>query len=939
MLRDAHLTPEDIEILTSIGADVAQEPERIASHLEECGECRALLLDRFRKGDVLGNLRSAVRNMPTGSCPDPGVWTEVAAGLSSPEGNGELLDHLASCDFCGRTFAQAVFDLSVAISPEESAFVEGLPSSRVSTQRELAARMSVTPASPAKRRTIRVNVWGPLAASLAALPIIALFFWYKRDPAPPFDLLATAYTEQRTLALRWPRARQAPLRLSRGGSAGAATPTALMEGELLIRRGLERHPSDPAWLQAQARAALLEWRFDDAIQLLRQALNLQPRSADLLADLATAHFERAEAFSRAQDYGAAADLLGQALQIRPVNGTDLFNLALVYERLNFLREAKKTWMDFLRVESSGAWADEAREHLDSVKRKLEQSGRSTHGNADEDLMQKPGSWFSNAAGENPAGMVIRHGDRWLMDLAACRQSGEEMSLLARSVQENQTGDRSAADHSRRAEHLFRLAACPAGWMRSALEQTYALQRKSDGATCLSEINRNATDIMASRYSWIRGQFRVQEAVCADMDGNSKRAAKAAAQAVLEATAANYPTLYLRAIGIRAASLSGLGQRREAWQIDLTGLTAYWNGDFPPIRAQQFYSDIMLNSEASHRWFLAVAAGREAAEASAGQPNRAVEGMVRTRLAEYELRAGLLPESERELAAARGIFQALPDTDTNRMYSAWGAIGLAALDGQRGLPQRALERLGPIKSQLNHVSNELVAARFLRTKAFLLRSIGKYDESERNLAAAAALGETRLPTINGVRDRMFWQRDMTEVYRDLVDAYERRGAAREAFDLWEWYRKSPLRAVSQSSLKSVHPDLTKIFRGGVGDTIPSARLTGLPSDQMILSYAVLADSVMIWIADSHEFFHTRVRVDAAQVGNLARRFARSCGDRASSAAEVRESGRALAALVIAPVMGNLIRGRVLRIETDGDLSRVPFQALPLDDGTILGSSLG
>jgi tetratricopeptide (TPR) repeat protein len=191
---------------------------------------------------------------------------------------------------------------------------------------------------------------------------LGLLFFQQR---PIEDLLATAYTEQRTLELRIPKAAYAPVRLVRG--SGDRSP-ALLEGVARIARELEKDPGSSVLLQAMGRANLLAWDYDAAIGNFERALKVQPDSPSLMTDLASAYFERAEANHDAAGYGAAADLLSRALKASPDEPVAIFNRAIVYERMHQSDRAIEDWQRYLRVDSDGSWAPEARKRLTEVER-------------------------------------------------------------------------------------------------------------------------------------------------------------------------------------------------------------------------------------------------------------------------------------------------------------------------------------------------------------------------------------------------------------------------------------------------------------------------------------------------------------------------------------------------------------------------------------------
>src|SRR5260370_25336679 len=98
--------------------------------------------------------------------------------------------------------------------------------------------------------------WAYAAAAAIVLGVVAWMFFVWQHVSSPAELLASAYSELRTLEPRIPLARFGPMRLERAGSGGSRmnTPPPLSEAEARISRPLNTNPADPVWLSPKARA-------------------------------------------------------------------------------------------------------------------------------------------------------------------------------------------------------------------------------------------------------------------------------------------------------------------------------------------------------------------------------------------------------------------------------------------------------------------------------------------------------------------------------------------------------------------------------------------------------------------------------------------------------------------------------------------------------------
>jgi tetratricopeptide (TPR) repeat protein len=207
--------------------------------------------------------------------------------------------------------------------------------------------------------------WLAIAAILVATVAGALLL-LRPNEGRAARLLAEASEQQRTSELRFPDAAYAPIRLERG--AASSRPAALLEAQDIIESASARSPEDAHWLQLKGRLACLQRKYDDAIAALTSARRLRPQDPSVAADLAAAHFERAQARDDAGDYSRSLDTLTEAIALDARSPLLRFNRAIVYEHLKKPAEAMAEWNEFLRLEPSGGWAGEARSRLAELQK-------------------------------------------------------------------------------------------------------------------------------------------------------------------------------------------------------------------------------------------------------------------------------------------------------------------------------------------------------------------------------------------------------------------------------------------------------------------------------------------------------------------------------------------------------------------------------------------
>ena len=187
-------------------------------------------------------------------------------------------------------------------------------------------------------------------------------------------LCAHSPTQSRIFDLRMPAAGFAevtPPTHLRGGSA-SREPARLLEAQARIQRWLESAPQDAHWLQLEARADILEEKFDPAIDILDRLLAARPADAGLLLDDASAYFQRGQATGSESDRGAALEKLRRADELAPGDPVVLFNEAVAMEDRGQSMSAVETWNRYLRFERDPRWLAEGRRRLQALEQKLDQ---------------------------------------------------------------------------------------------------------------------------------------------------------------------------------------------------------------------------------------------------------------------------------------------------------------------------------------------------------------------------------------------------------------------------------------------------------------------------------------------------------------------------------------------------------------------------------------
>ncbi|MBZ5664663.1 MAG: CHAT domain-containing protein [Acidobacteriia bacterium] len=959
-------------------AEPVPEAADVHPHFAVCAVCREQfqglsLLDRQLK-----NMKPNESTKRQANCPEAEVWHEIAGGLTPPERTLACIEHASRCDYCGPQLRRAVgelTDLHGEVTDEERQRIATLESAREEWQQNLAQRIAGSRHSgtepepvPWWRRWLAVpGSTGRLAmAGVCLLAVVAVGSWVvvqRHQPAAANRLLARAYTEKRTLELRFADAGYAPLRVQRGpASSFIARPAALLKAEALIAGQLAAHPDDPAWLQASGRADVLEGRYDAAVESLQRALELQPHSPQLLADLGTAYFQRAQSEDRPEDYGAAFEYLSQVLARQPDNTIALFNRAIVAEHQFLYQQALEDWEHYLKLDSRSEWADEARNRAESVRAKLkehergaapllspEQVASATNFDANADVERRVEqylevavqSWLPQAYPERGVSAnasarralfflaeltTQKHNDRWLSDLLKGSSSPSfprAVAALAHASQMNHSANyRAVREQAGIAGRLFHSSGNQAGLLRAQFEQAYSeqLARNTD------ECRRDATVALAQAellsYSWLEIQLGLEKAVCfllaKDDWGTDERMSR---RAMDRARESNYDGLYLRALYFVADDQVQNGDLSAGLKSVALGLQRYWLGQIPAVRGYNFY-DMMgsLPELAAKRPYLVMAVWREATVLAESDGNLLTRAWTHSFAARAATAVHATEFAERHYTEALRLFALAPRTEFTRDAILWNEIHAAGAEARLGQFELGIARLTRIQNQIPTQSNKHIEETFYATLGELELRSHHPAQAKQAFRPALESAERRLSSLNSERERIDWSKEAAPIYLGMAEAELVQGNVEQSLDYFEWYLGASSRSAKNGLSRvpvsgAVVPDSTWL----------ASRLPRL-SRVTVLGYAALPDGIAIWTYDNRGVNAQWIPQSDQDLQELAARFYALASVPRSEVTALRRDSQSLYRSLIAPVEARLDPGRTLVIEADGWLAQVPFEAL-------------
>jgi CHAT domain-containing protein/tetratricopeptide (TPR) repeat protein len=958
-----HLSSDEIDIAVEGFANLKDSAAE--AHLEGCVECfQKVEAQKLDQGRLVSLLRSTAQ-AGRGQCPTPEMWLNLTTGRTDSEEASALMSHAAQCDRCGLIISE----MTGGTDTEESITWPTQKALEIARKmaNESSAKILEQPdviATPLRERRQRVVGWwrgwivaATVAASLAGATILILHqgWFYSR---PPFEQLAKAFSLQPTSELRFPGADfGGEVKRNRGAAEGSRldSPRVLLQAEAEIARGIELHPSDPAWLEAKARADFLRNNLDAARESLQKALEIAPNSASLEQDLAMVWFEAAEVSRDASDYTRAIELLSVVLRANPNDAVARFNRALALEKMFLYQQSLEDWQLYLQQDPKSAWANEARKHIDRLRKKLNSSTKQPDATriepGDPAVMELLHANYRSSDGmprADPSRVKLaelaktferQYEDHWLSSLIAERRSrafAEAVEILYEAFNQNEGGNAERGEIlARQALLRFQKLDSAAGKLRAQYEIANGLRLRLHARECLEVSQLLERGAEKNLFSWLEVQAKLQTADAWFMLNDLDSASQGFQSAITESERHRLWTLNLRARGFEASSHSANGRCREAANSAHNALGAFWSSEFPPYRAYEFYAGLGYCAERNNQPELAIAVTRESVSTLVRTSDRRTEALERYKLARLVAAAGNLSEAKREFVKSRTLFDSVPRSTLTDLYRISALIGAAQSAVRLGNVSAALDILQPMERQIHMVGNQGIVAVYYSALGEAQLKSGDFVSSARSLEAFLRYGEEGLRVMKTDLDREGLATEMDMAYRSMVRVALERNEPVRALALWEWYKAAGIRTgESPGIIRRGRSEWTAEI-----ESLPERMQATIRSfgSSTVLSYVQMEDGIAAWSLDGREIQYRWLPIPRKEMDSTARRFAETCSNSNSTLPEISKLGTQLYEKLVAPFGSNLPRDKTLLLELDGPISLVPFAALQNPSGDYFGDN--
>jgi tetratricopeptide (TPR) repeat protein len=857
-------------------------------------------------------------------------------------------------------------------SPEEAAEVAGLATTTPEWQRNLAVELARTPHGRARR----IYLWAGAALAASLLIASVLTVWWQRANTPE-RLLAEAYSHDRIFELRIPGAGFAdvtPGAHLRGSATGRES-SRLLDGRAGIERHLENAPEDPHWLQLEARADLLEEKFDPAIDILDRLLAAGPATPSLLVDDASAYFQRGTAAGSENDRATALEYLRRADELAPGDPVVLFNEAVVMEDRGQVMNAVETWTRYLKFERDPRWLAEGDRRLKALEQKLNrlnshqsrmeqhlatpQAMRALAGDSatlagiDEELSSTLLPRLLNSAFPMPAArtrgspcaencqaartllhslaasLQRNHHDPWLTQLLPPDSSSPDSNFiqaahaLSEAISQDVQGDYLIAQQNAlMAGRLFHTLGNAAGEDRARVESAYALQRSENLPGCF----KAAHPLLGrdSQFAWIQIHALTQDALCDPAPGTAAENNPAFDRAVNMAHSSGYTLLELRARNLLGASAVDSEDAEAAWRIYLPTIRKFYDGDYPAIRLYSTLSGLEQVEAGTPRVQHALLLQREVVAVLALTQARQLMPTERFKLASAAIRAGAVQEAQAQMRLAQDELAANGGGESVKGLLAENEIALANLYLERRDLAAAGQMLDAAHGHIEGGQNSYHRRDYAVARGELALAQG-HPEAAETMLRSAVLEAERLGSKGGAESIVMARQDRG-TYAVLAGVWLAQGrTGKEILALWERYRLRilglPPPACPENGLNCLQTELE-----------PALRRLG---PDRVLGQIVLMDRLLLYQAGAQGVSFSQVPLREDDVLKAAAPLELAVSSPATPMDAVDREARRVGDIFLAQLeaSGKPPAGGQLLLETDPLLGNLPWPSVEIAEGPI------
>jgi CHAT domain-containing protein len=217
-----------------------------------------------------------------------------------------------------------------------------------------------------------------LATAALLFLIVGFGVWravlYQSDVDKGLAQLQVAYRGQRPIEARTTiNSDYVPLSVTRGNNDIATNEKARRRAELILAEAAE-NTTDAESHHALGLVFLADKKFDKALAEFNLALKISPDDAGIHSDLGAVFFELGKKAVLEKDgakgwefFDKSLKHLERAIALDPKLLEPKFNRALCLQAFPASEQAKQAWREYLELDPSSKWAEEARQNLETLE--------------------------------------------------------------------------------------------------------------------------------------------------------------------------------------------------------------------------------------------------------------------------------------------------------------------------------------------------------------------------------------------------------------------------------------------------------------------------------------------------------------------------------------------------------------------------------------------
>lgn len=916
-------------------------------------------------------------------CPDAAAWVRLLQGKAESSEASMLLEHAGGCGPCALGLRMASGTKSAEALEDEAEELKKLTPLSPDWQRNLSSKLAATPVRvvtiPSRKevpRKVLRYLWTGSALAASILIAIGVFVGFRLLNSPE-RMLAQAYSHERIFDLRMPGAAFAevtPQAHLRGESTGRES-AKLLEARARIEQQLEAEPENAHWLQLEARADVLEEKFDPAIDILDRLIAAGPVTAGLLVDGASAYFQRGASTGSENDRATALEYLRHADELAPDDPIVLFNEAVAMEDRGQVINAVETWNRYLRSERDPKWLAEGQRRLQGVEQKLNRL--KTHQSRMEQHLATPAAMRSLSHDGDTLAMIDEelsstllpglldtafpmtadpldrldrsrgspcdekcqaarellsalqksleqhHNDLWLTQLLPADSFSDPRFIqavhdLALSIRADTEGDypaavKAAADAMRG----FHMLGNAAGEDRAQIEQAYALNRAGDVLGCFrdahSMVNRNP------QFVWTHIQALTEDTQCDPSPDYMTYSDQRYQRAINEAHDRGYRILEIRGAGLLGLDVVDTGDAERAWRIYLPTIRLFYAGDYPPFRLYGPMSGLAELEAKTPRVRSAYLAQREVVAVLEQTPAKNLIPGERFNLASAAIRIGAITEAQQQVTLARKELEAMGGGKAVKTYLAENEMQMSRVYLNRHDFAAAENSLDRAHAHLAGEHNTLHFKWYAVARGELELAEGKPEKAEA-LVTASLLEEETVAGKAGAGSIAFAEENRS-LYALLAGMWvEEKRSGEDVLSLWERYRLRilgiPVSPCADRSFTCLKPQI-------------AAGLKQMGSGHL-LGQIVLSDRVLVYKASKDGVVWSEIPIAKDDVLAIAQGLERAVSSPGTPMSVVdRTAQRAASSLLAQDDPGQ----HELLIEPDPLLGNLPWPAIETANGPL------